>query len=78
MDYRVNPMLLVYPAEINGCRRLIAELSAGNPPLLLNEPKIAWALASLPNRFTKEDAVDRWADAFEGDIPFLLWDLFGN
>lgn len=72
--YRLHPCLLVYAAPIAGERVLIAEVSASQPPLILRHPRIAGALAVLPERFTEDEAVTHWStdECFEQHAT-ALW-----
>lgn len=74
MQYRLHPGLLIYPAPIVGKRVLIAEVSSSRPPLILRHPRISWALSVLPERFTADDALERWrADASFAEHADAFW-----
>ena len=65
----------MHTARIAGRRRLVAQASAGRPPLILNDPRALAALGALPARFDRESATAAWraADLSEGESGGL-WD----
>lgn len=74
MQYRLHPGLLIYPAPMTGERVLVAEVSASMPPLILRHPGISWALSVLPERFTMDDAIERWRiDAEFFEYAYVFW-----
>ncbi len=60
VERRLDPALLVHTTPIEGRRRLVAQASAGRPPLILNDPRALAALAALPGRFDRAAAVAAW------------------
>ena len=45
----------------------VAETDPAQPPLILRDPRVAWALSALPPRFTREAALASWAGVLGGD-----------
>ncbi len=59
-EFRVHPLLLIYPATAAGSRTLVAETSASAAPLILREPLVWFAISLLPPRFAREEALRIW------------------
>lgn len=59
--YCVHPLMLLYTAPVGGSRSYIVELSSSAPPLIVKHWHFAWALALLPETFTRDEAFDLWA-----------------
>ncbi|HEV3158212.1 MAG TPA: SagB/ThcOx family dehydrogenase [Candidatus Baltobacteraceae bacterium] len=55
-----NPGLLVYTDETASGWRIVLEISSGSPPLILDDPRLLWALSVLPEYFSREDALLLW------------------
>lgn len=58
--FQVNPTLLIHPRTLNGRRQFVAVTDEGRPPVVLRDPRVPWALISLPQRFTADEAVEQW------------------
>lgn len=71
MRYRKNPLILIYVMEIEGGRRACVQQHAADPPLVIDDPRLLWALTNLPETFTRDEAYDRWSEI--GDIRDDIW-----
>jgi len=60
---QLHPALLVHTTWLAGRRRLVAQASAGRPPLILNSPLALSALGALPDAFDRGSAGAAWRDA---------------
>jgi SagB-type dehydrogenase family enzyme len=58
--HRLHPTLLVHTTWLAGRRRLVAQVSASRPPLVLNDPLALSALGALPREFDRERAAEAW------------------
>jgi SagB-type dehydrogenase family enzyme len=56
-----NPALLGYGAEIDGQASLALEIESGRPPLLIDDPRLFWAVGALPSEFDECEAKKLWA-----------------
>lgn len=60
-EYVRNPALLGYSTELEGRPCVALDVDAGKPSLIVDDPRLLWALGSLPTRFTPGMAHDLWA-----------------
>ena len=74
---RLHPALLLHTTWLAGRRRLVAQASAGRPPLVLNNPLALAALGALPPEFDREAAEEAWSAAgVPEDAHAELWKGF--
>jgi SagB-type dehydrogenase family enzyme len=72
--FRRHPALLAAVEEIAGQRRITVSTDDGQPPLLVDDPRLLAALSVLPpDAFTQAQAFKVWADAGLGDVTEPLW-----
>src|SRR5690348_13934376 len=77
--YRVAPTLLVYPASLDGSRRLVGEVNSGRPPVYLHHPRVAWALSVLPETFDRAQATEAWIPGIADPATrSALWDALAG
>lgn len=68
--------MLMYTAPIAGSRTYIIELLSYDPPLIVKDWRFAWAIALLPESFTRNEALDIWAgDPRLAEIAQEVWSL---
>jgi SagB-type dehydrogenase family enzyme len=74
---RLHPALLVHTTWLGGRRRLVAQASAAQPPLILNDPRALSALGALPDQFDRDGAGVAWRAAeIPEDAHQELWEGF--
>ena len=74
---RLHPALLVHTTRLAGGRRLIAQVSADRPPLVLNSPLALTALNALPAEFERGDALEAWlSEGLAEEEADALWSAF--
>lgn len=75
-EFVVNPLLLIYPKVVEKKRSFVIETKSFQPPLIVEDVKLIWAIQSLPKQFTKKSAFDNWNlehEVFE--IREDIWDF---
>lgn len=74
--YCIHPIMLMYPAPIEGARKYIIELSSFDPPLIVKDWRFAWAIALLPGTFTAEEALGIWSrDPDTAELGEEIWSI---
>jgi SagB-type dehydrogenase family enzyme len=74
---RLHPALLVHTMWLAGRRRLVAQVSASRPPVVLNDPLALLALGALPREFNREGAGAAWsASGIPEGAQHQLWAAF--
>jgi SagB-type dehydrogenase family enzyme len=71
-----NPGLLVYATELNGETQFAVETSSIAPPLIIDDPRLLWAISALPASFSRQQATALWlTDHRVSNVAAELWDF---
>lgn len=54
--YTLDPRLLIFPGSFGGQRCFLAEVDAGQPPLMMKSPRMGEALLGLKDNFVRHEA----------------------
>lgn len=60
-EYELHPSLIAYPATFDGVRAIALDRSSVEPPVLVDDPRLLWAIGVLDQRFTRADALSKWS-----------------
>lgn len=72
----MHPALLVHTRVLDSGRAVVAQTSESDPPLILRDSRVAWALSLLPDEFSRAEAMVAWEQHEELlGIASELWTL---
>lgn len=59
--FTVHPCLLMYPRQVESRRTFVIDLLSTEPPFIVDNPVLVWAISSLPRQFSQKEALDLWS-----------------
>lgn len=75
ISYQVNPLTIIHTANFPDSRGLVIEVADSINPLIIKDWKFAWAISSLPESFTYEQALGFWDAKLGFEISINIWEI---